>query len=277
MSLILQVTKAGREQKATARLNNLPLPRFSAFVIDSATTQNVDDPIIQTLYESQPTDVFVVKKVDDVAFSIESAIPPTSPAGWVRGIGLKTEDGIVYAYARYAEANGGIYKPAGFGIELKLVLAEDGRTEVQFVYSAIDANKLAKEVRDIAIAGIDFEAYADAAITQRLEARWAAIVEALIAASQAGSGFNCKNLVNMLSKITSYDPVAGLLQFSCPDTPMPSDAIVADPIAGTLTIADDIIPGVTITPNPPNLIVTAPDEVTLAKVVVTPKNVEITN
>lgn len=272
MSLILQVTKTGREQKANCRLNNLPLPRFSGFIIDSAGDQNADDPVIQVLYESQSSDVVAVKKIDDVAFGIDSAIPPTSPSGWVRGIGLKTEDGIVYAYARFAEQNGGMYKPAGVGIELKLILAEDGRAAVQFVYSSVDATELAKEVRKQVLAQVDWDAQADAAITKKLNERWGAIVTALIAVVAEGSGFNCANLVAMLSKITSYDPVAGTLTFACPDL---TGAIVADPVSGTLSIADDIIPGVTITPSHPNLIVTAPDAATLDRIIVTPTHIEV--
>lgn len=145
--MILHITAAGRAQRTNARLNGSQLPRFSGWVVDTATTQNVDAPTLQALYTSTTPGETLVERIDDTAIGVRIIVPPTF-AGWVRGIALKTEDGTIYAYARFAPENGGMYKPVGTAIRQLLILAEDGRETVEFTYSVVDVSALITAMTD---------------------------------------------------------------------------------------------------------------------------------
>lgn len=148
--MILHVTAAGRAQRTTCRLEGLPLPKFAGWAVDTATTQDIDAPTLQPLYTSATGGETLVERIDAVAIGVRIIIPPTF-AGWVRGIALLTADGTVYAYARFAPENGGMYKPVGTAIRMLLILAEDGRETVEFVYSVVDVteikNRLLTDIR----------------------------------------------------------------------------------------------------------------------------------
>lgn len=144
--MILHITAAGRAQKAACRLAGLPLPRFSGWVVDKAVSQTIDAPVLDPLYASTQGGETLVYAIDAEAIGIRIVVPP-SFAGWVRGIALLTEDGTVYAYQRFAPENGGVYKPVGTAIRQLLVLAEDGRSSVEFTYSVIDRDVLIDDIR----------------------------------------------------------------------------------------------------------------------------------
>lgn len=143
--LILHITAAGRAQRIQARLNGSALPKFSGWVVDRAETQDVDAPTLQPLYTSKQGGECLVERIDETAIGVRILIP-VDFHGWVRGLALLTEDGTVYAYARFAEENGGLYKPIGTAIRQLLILAEDGRETVEFSYSVIDISLLREQI-----------------------------------------------------------------------------------------------------------------------------------
>lgn len=145
--MILHITAAGRAQRTDARLNGAVLPRFSGWVVDTATTQDVDAPTLQPLYTSTTAGETLVERIDDTAIGVRIIVPPTF-AGWVRGIALLTEDGTIYAYARFAPENGGMYKPVGTAIRQLLIFAEDGRETVEFTYGVVDVSALIAAMTD---------------------------------------------------------------------------------------------------------------------------------
>lgn len=143
--MILHVTAAGRAQRTTCRIDGLPLPKFSGWTVDTATTQDIDSPTLQPLYTSSTDRETLVERIDAVAIGVRIIIPPTF-AGWVRGIALLTSDGTVYAYARFAPENGGMYKPVGTAIRMLLILAEDGRETVEFTYAVVDTHVMKQQL-----------------------------------------------------------------------------------------------------------------------------------
>lgn len=145
--IVLHITAAGRRQRTDARLNGTPLPRFSGWIVDSAVTQDPENPTLEPLYTSNNPEETLIERLDDTAIAVHIVIP-AGFAGWVRGLALKTEDGTVYAYCRYAESQGGLYKTDAMAIRQQLILAEDGRESVEFTYAVVSVDYLLKQVEE---------------------------------------------------------------------------------------------------------------------------------
>lgn len=152
--MLLYVTDAGEEQKAQARLTGTPLPRFAYIEVDDTESQiDVRNPIVPAINAWYQNDgqqnKIVIKQLTGNSFSIRGSIPP-DVVGNVRGISLKTTDGVRYAYGRFNESRGGLYKPSGLNLRFDLALIETGRDKVEFTYTPVDVSTLVREILDAA-------------------------------------------------------------------------------------------------------------------------------
>lgn len=151
--MLLQITPAGFALETNALTSDNPLPKVKELVIDSGATYDGDDGL-HIIEEAYTTQVLGIDRISAGVVKFMGSAPPDLSM-WIRGIGLRLEDGTTYAYGKYQPESNGFFKGQGFAFSFFALHSREQDVNFEFTYSPLDIAAIAAQIETAARTNID--------------------------------------------------------------------------------------------------------------------------